>query len=67
MRCVQDGAVREAAVDALVALYNDEANVLPLHEFVNRFRPRIRELIYDIDDSVAVKGVGPAARLGVLK
>ena len=49
--------MREAAVDALVALYESEANVLPLHEFTTRFRPCIGELIYDIDDSVAVKGV----------
>ena len=54
---VQEPAVREAAVDALVALYEDEGNVLPLHEFTTRFRPRIGELIYDIDDNVAVKGV----------
>ena len=57
LRLVQDAVVREAAVDALVALYNNEDNVLPLHEFVTRFRARIGELIYDIDDSVAVKGV----------
>ena len=49
--------VREAAVDALATLYDNEDNVLPLHEFVTRFRTRIGELIYDVDDSVAVKGV----------
>lgn len=54
---MQDAAVREAAVDALATLYEEEANVLPLHEFTTRFRSRMGELIYDIDDNVAVKGV----------
>lgn len=49
--------VREAAVDALLALYSNAENRGIMREFTERFRSRFLELPNDVDDSVAVKGV----------
>ncbi|GMH33633.1 hypothetical protein BSKO_01467 [Bryopsis sp. KO-2023] len=49
--------VRLAAVKALLNLYEDDDNALPLHEFTVRFNTRMCELVDDIDDDVAVQGV----------
>lgn len=54
---MQAAVVREAALDALLALYSTEENQITMHEFTERFRSRFLELPNDIDDSVAVKGV----------
>lgn len=55
---VQDAVVRQAAATALVALYSEDDNVSPLHQFTGRFSTRFAELVYDVDEGVAVKGVG---------
>lgn len=49
--------VRQAAATALVALYSVDDNVSPLHAFTARFSTRFAELVYDVDEVVAVKGV----------
>ena len=54
---MQDASVRETAVTALLELYNDEDKVAPMHELTERFTPRFAQLIHDIDEGVAVKGV----------
>ena len=54
----QDALVREAAVDALLALYSQEENISALHGFTERFKGRFAELTNDVSDAVAVKGVG---------
>ncbi len=53
----QDAPVRQAAVTALLRLYLEEDNVSPLHAFTARFSTRFAELVYDVDEGVAVKGV----------
>lgn len=55
--CLQDASVRETAVTALLELYNDEDKVAPMHELTERFTPRFAQLIHDIHEGVAVKGV----------
>ena len=56
--CVpQDAGVRQAAATALLALYNADDNVSPLHAFTARFSTRFAELVYDVDEGVAVRGV----------
>lgn len=54
---LQDAMVRHTAVTALLELYRDEDNVEPMHELTTRFAPRFAQLIHDIDEGVAVKGV----------
>jgi hypothetical protein len=49
--------VRETALDALLEIYSNEENVSPLHGFTGRFQHRFAELVYDVDEAVAVKGV----------
>ena len=49
--------VRDTAVTALLELYSDEDNVEPMHELTTRFAPRFAQLIHDVDEGVAVKGV----------
>ena len=49
--------VRDTAVTALLELYADEDNVEPMHELTARFAPRFAQLIHDVDEGVAVKGV----------
>lgn len=49
--------MRQAAVTALLRLYLEEDNVSPLHAFTARFSTRFAELVYDVDEGVAVKGV----------
>ena len=49
--------VRDTAVSALLDLYGDEDNVEPMHELTARFAPRFAQLIHDVDEGVAVKGV----------
>lgn len=53
----QSPAVRSTAVDAVIALYQDRANASPLQPFKARFLQRFQELAYDVDDTVATKGV----------
>ncbi len=53
----QDALVRETALDALLEIYNSEDNLSPLHGFTGRFQERFAELVYDVDEAVAVKGV----------
>ena len=55
--CVQDHLVRETALTALLAAYEVEENVSPLHAFTTRFQSRFAELVYDRDEAVAVKGI----------
>lgn len=54
---LQDAAVRETAVTALLELYGDEDNVAAMHDLTERFTPRFATLIHDVDEGVAVKGV----------
>lgn len=56
---LQEPLVRDTAVTALLELYSDEDNVEPMHELTTRFAPRFAQLIHDIDEGVAVKGVSP--------
>ncbi|KAL3143333.1 hypothetical protein ABBQ38_002169 [Trebouxia sp. C0009 RCD-2024] len=49
--------VRDTAVTSLLELYSDEDNVEPMHELTTRFAPRFAQLIHDVDEGVAVKGV----------
>lgn len=51
--------VRDTAVTALLELYSDEDNVEPMHELTTRFAPRFAQLVHDVDEGVAVKGVSP--------
>lgn len=53
----QDAVVRSCAVSALLGLYSQHDNLSPLHDFTERFQQRFKELIYDVDEGVAVKGV----------
>ncbi|GAB4819997.1 hypothetical protein N2152v2_007043 [Parachlorella kessleri] len=53
----KDPSVRSAAAGALLALYSQRDNVGPLHDFTERFSTRFKELVYDVDEGVAVKGV----------
>ena len=55
---MQEALVRDTAVTALLDLYADEDNVEPMHELTARFAPRFAQLIHDVDEGVAVKGVG---------
>lgn len=63
--CLQDASVRETAVTALLELYDDEEKVAPMHELTERFTPRFAQLIHDVDEGVAVKGVR-ASQLSLL-
>ena len=46
------------AVSGVSALYRDgRDNVLALHEFKSRFDARFRELIFDVEEEVAVQAV----------
>lgn len=54
---MQDALVRTTAVDALLRMYGRPENVSPLHDFTARFSSRFGELLYDVDEGVAVKGV----------
>ena len=49
--------MRETALTALLAAYEVEENVSPLHAFTTRFQSRFAELVYDRDEAVAVKGI----------
>ncbi len=49
--------MRQTAATALLELYSVPDNVSPLHTFTERFSTRYAELIYDVDEIVAVKGV----------
>lgn len=49
--------MRESALTALLAAYEVEENVSPLHAFTARFQSRFAELVYDRDEAVAVKGI----------
>lgn len=49
--------MRDTALTALLELYSDKENHSPLHGFTARFQKRFAELVYDIDEAVAVKGV----------
>ncbi|DBB17328.1 TPA: hypothetical protein ACH3X3_014371 [Trebouxia sp. C0006] len=53
----REALVRDTAVTALLELYADEDNVEPMHELTARFAPRFAQLIHDVDEGVAVKGV----------
>jgi len=53
----QDALVRQTALDALLDIYSIEENLSPLHGFTGRFQHRFAELVYDVDEAVAVKGV----------
>ncbi len=55
---MQEALVRDTAVTALLELYADKDNVEPMHELTARFAPRFAQLIHDVDEGVAVKGVG---------
>ena len=49
--------MRETALTALLAAYEVEENMSPLHAFTTRFQSRFAELVYDRDEAVAVKGI----------
>ncbi len=55
--CAQDAVVRLKAVGALVGLYQGTEHVPGLRGFKGRFLERLKELPYDVDQAVAVKGV----------
>ena len=61
---LQDPLVRDAATSALLAIYRDSEHVDSMRAFTQRFSQRFAELVYDVDEEVAVKGVG--LRLGLL-
>lgn len=48
--------MRQMAAAALAALYEPN-NISPLSLFTDRFKARFAELIYDVDELVAVQGV----------
>ena len=50
--------MRQMAAAALAALYQPD-NISPLSIFTERFKARFAELIYDVDEMVAVQGVNP--------
>ena len=54
--------MRQTAATALLELYSVPENVSPLHTFTERFSTRYAELIYDVDEIVAVKGVRMTSR-----
>ena len=55
---LQEANVRMVAVSGVSALYRDgRDNVLALHEFKSRFDARFRELIFDVEEEVAVQAV----------
>ncbi len=54
---LQDAVVRSCAALALLGLYGQRDNLSAMHEFTERFSARFKELIYDVDESVAIKGV----------
>lgn len=49
--------MRLSAVSGLLALYQQPDNISPLHEFTARFCNRFLELVYDVDETVAVRAV----------
>ena len=51
--------MRQMAAAALAALYQPD-NISPLSIFTDRFKARFAELIYDVDEMVAVQGVNPS-------
>lgn len=53
----RDAAVRKIALTCLIALYDVPENTNQLKDFSERFQERFRELVDDINDSVAVAGV----------
>ena len=55
--------VRAAALDALLALYAVPESRSPLRPFTERFSPRFAELVHDVDDGVAARGVRLVATL----
>lgn len=52
----KDAPVRLAAVNSVLAIYNDKGNAIQLKDFTNRFSDRMKELMEDKDDAVAVAG-----------
>ena len=60
---LQEPIVRQTAATALLELYSVPGNMSPLHTFTDRFQTRYAELIYDVDEIVAVKGVRAMCRL----
>ncbi len=56
---MQEPIVRQTAATALLELYGVPDNMSPLDTFTDRFQTRYAELIYDVDEVVAVKGVRP--------
>ena len=59
----RDARVRGVAVDTLRALYGDPTLHSALRSFTERFASRFVELVHDVDDSVAGKGVDLVACL----
>lgn len=53
----KDAVVRCRATTALLGLYTCSDNISPLHDFTERFSSRFKELLYDVDEDVAVRGV----------
>ena len=49
--------MRLGAVSGVLSLYRLSENTLGLRDFKGRFLERFKELPYDIDERVAVKGV----------
>ena len=56
---LQEPIVRQTAATALLELYGVPDNMSPLDTFTDRFQTRYAELIYDVDEVVAGKGVRP--------
>ena len=50
--------MRDAATSALLAIYRNSEHVDSMRAFTQRFSQRFAELVYDVDEEVAVKGVG---------
>lgn len=50
--------MRDAATSALLAIYRSSEHVDSMRAFTQRFSQRFAELVYDVDEEVAVKGVG---------
>ena len=49
--------MRCAALEALLELYGCRENLSAMQQFTERFKARFLELIYDLDDNVAILGV----------
>eukprot|EP00798_Chlamydomonas_sp_ICE-L_P010579 gene10579-12238_t len=53
----KDAPVRLAAVTGVLQLFSEPENTMPMRDFKGRFLERFKELPYDVDELVAIKGL----------